>query len=72
MGSRRRYDHPDPPRRQLTPWRCSLPYLLVFVPHVEPGLPAALKSLSEAQGAAEVLVYVLEWIEREAAELLEA
>lgn len=40
------------------------------LPHVEPGLPAALQSLSEAQRTAVVLVYVLEWSEREAAELL--
>jgi DNA-directed RNA polymerase specialized sigma24 family protein len=40
------------------------------LPHVEPGLPEALESLSVAQRTAVVLVYVLEWSEREAAELL--
>lgn len=40
------------------------------LPHVEPGLPGALSRLSEAQRTAVVLVYVLEWTEREAAELL--
>lgn len=37
---------------------------------VEPGLPAALASLTEAQRTAVVLLYVLEWSEREAAESL--
>ena len=41
------------------------------LPHVEPGLPAALGSLSEAQRTAVVLVHVLEWSEREAADLLD-
>ena len=40
------------------------------LPEVEPGLPAALSSLSAAQRTAVVLVYVLEWSEREAADLL--
>ena len=40
------------------------------LPEVEPGLPSALSRLSEAQRTAVVLVYVLEWTEREAAELL--
>ena len=40
------------------------------LPAVEPRLPQALRTLSEAQRTAVVLVYVLEWTEREAAELL--
>lgn len=40
------------------------------LPEVEPGLPAALSSLSQAQRTAVVLVHVLEWTEREAAALL--
>lgn len=40
------------------------------LPRVEPALPAALLSLSEAQRTAVVLVHVLEWTEREAADLL--
>jgi len=40
------------------------------LPGVEPGLPAALSSLSVAQRTAVVLVHVLEWSEREAADLL--
>jgi RNA polymerase sigma-70 factor (ECF subfamily) len=40
------------------------------MPEVEPGLPAALSSLSAAQRTAVVLVHVLEWSEREAADLL--
>ena len=40
------------------------------LPDVEPGLPAALSSLSEAQRTAVVLVHVLDWSEREAADLL--
>ncbi len=40
------------------------------LPDVEPGLPAALASLSPGQRTAVVLVVVLEWSEREAAELL--
>jgi DNA-directed RNA polymerase specialized sigma24 family protein len=40
------------------------------LPHVEPGLPAALEELSEGQRSAVLLVHVLEWTEREAAELL--
>jgi DNA-directed RNA polymerase specialized sigma24 family protein len=38
--------------------------------HVEPGLPAALGSLSPQQRSALVLLYVYEWSERDAAELL--
>ena len=40
------------------------------LPRVEPGLPGALSLLSEAQRTAVVLLFVLEWTEREAAELL--
>lgn len=40
------------------------------LPHVEPALPKALSRLTEAQRTAVVLVYVLEWTEREAADLL--
>jgi RNA polymerase sigma-70 factor (ECF subfamily) len=40
------------------------------LPHVEPALPDALSSLTEAQRTAVVLVHVLEWTEREAAALL--
>lgn len=40
------------------------------LPEVEPGLPAALDRLSQAQRTAVVLLYVLEWTEREAADLL--
>ena len=40
------------------------------LPEVEPGLPAALSSLSVGQRSAVVLVYVLGWSEREAADLL--
>ena len=40
------------------------------LPDVEPGLPAALNSLSTAQRTAVVLVYLLGWSEREAADLL--
>ncbi len=40
------------------------------LPNVEPGLPDALAELSEPQRTAVVLVYVLEWSEREAADLL--
>lgn len=40
------------------------------LPQVEPGLPAALSRLSEAQRTAVVLLFVLEWTEREAADLL--
>ena len=43
---------------------------LAEVPEVEPALPAAFSSLSRAQRIAVVLVYVLEWSEREAADLL--
>jgi RNA polymerase sigma-70 factor (ECF subfamily) len=40
------------------------------LPDVEPRLPAALRALSVAQRTAVVLVHVLEWSEREAADLL--
>ena len=40
------------------------------LPEIEPGLPQALSSLSPAQRTAVVLMYVLEWTEREAADLL--
>ena len=40
------------------------------LPQVEPGLPKALSRLSKAQRTAVVLLFVLEWTEREAAELL--
>jgi DNA-directed RNA polymerase specialized sigma24 family protein len=40
------------------------------LPHVEPGLPAALSSLSAAQRTAVMLVHVEGWSEREAADLL--
>jgi DNA-directed RNA polymerase specialized sigma24 family protein len=42
----------------------------VELPHIEPGLPAALTSLSESQRTAVVLLFGLEWSEREVAELL--
>lgn len=42
----------------------------VELPHIEPGLPAALTSLTELQRTAVVLLYGLEWSEREVAELL--
>lgn len=37
------------------------------LPHVEPGLPAAMASLTEAQRTAVALVHAFEWSEREAA-----
>lgn len=40
------------------------------LPQVEPGLPEALSHLSEAQRTAVVLLFVLEWTERESADLL--
>lgn len=40
------------------------------LPEVEPALPAALERLSAGQRTAVVLLFVLEWTEREAAELL--
>ena len=40
------------------------------LPMVEPGLPKALARLSAAQRTAVVLLYVLDWSEREAADLL--
>jgi RNA polymerase sigma-70 factor (ECF subfamily) len=40
------------------------------LPHVEPGLPAALESLSDAQRTAVVLLHSEEWSEREVAELM--
>ena len=39
-------------------------------PDCEPGLPAALEELSEAQRQAVILVYALEWTEEEAARVL--
>jgi DNA-directed RNA polymerase specialized sigma24 family protein len=41
------------------------------LPHVEPGLPAALESLSDAQRTAVVLLHSEEWSEREVAELMD-
>ena len=61
QSSARRYRRP----RLLFP-----PISPAEMPEVEPGLPAALGSLSAAQRTAVVLVYVLEWTEREAADLL--
>lgn len=46
------------------------PVVPTHMPDVEPGLPDALNSLSSAQRTAVVLLYVLEWTEREAADLL--
>lgn len=40
------------------------------MPVVEPGLPAALNKLSRSQRIAVVLLYALDWSEREAAEFL--
>jgi len=40
------------------------------LPHVEPGLPAAMRSLSERQRVAVVLVHAYGWDRREAAHLL--
>jgi len=40
------------------------------MPHVEPGLPAAMSRLSKTQRSAVVLLYVLDWSEREAADML--
>ena len=40
-------------------------------PWVEPGLPAALESLSDAQRTAVVLLHSEEWSEREVAELMD-
>jgi DNA-directed RNA polymerase specialized sigma24 family protein len=40
------------------------------LPHVEPGLPAALESLSDAQRTVVVLLHSEEWSEREVAELM--
>ena len=41
------------------------------LPHIEPGLPAALESLSEQQRVAVVLLHGMQWSEREVADLLE-
>ena len=41
------------------------------LPQIEPGLPAALESLSEQQRVAVVLLHGMEWSEREVASLLE-
>jgi DNA-directed RNA polymerase specialized sigma24 family protein len=46
------------------------PVVPAELPRVEPGLPAALSSLSAAQRTAVVLVHVEGWSEREAADLL--
>jgi RNA polymerase sigma-70 factor (ECF subfamily) len=43
----------------------------VELPRVEPGLPAALERLSEAQRIAVVLLHGMQWSEREVADLLE-
>lgn len=43
----------------------------VELPRVEPGLPAALQSLSERQRIAVVLLHGMQWSEREVADLLE-
>lgn len=40
------------------------------MPDVEPGLPDALRKLSRLQRTAVILLYALDWSEREAAELL--
>lgn len=42
----------------------------IGLPDVEPRLPGALSSLTELQRTAVVLLYALEWSEREAAEFL--
>lgn len=46
------------------------PVVSAVLPDVEPRLPEALAALSEPQRTAVVLVFVLEWSEREAADLL--
>jgi RNA polymerase sigma-70 factor (ECF subfamily) len=61
QSSARRYRRSGPLFPSVTP---------AELPEVEPGLPVALGSLSEAQRTAVVLVHVLEWTEREAAGLL--
>lgn len=61
QSSARRYRRRDPLFPPVPP---------VELPHVEPALPAALDVLSEAQRTAVVLVHVLDWSEREAADLL--
>lgn len=43
----------------------------VELPAVEPALPGALESLSELQRTAVVLLYALQWSEREVARLLD-
>ena len=40
------------------------------LPRVEPGLPGALESLTQLQRTAVVLLYAMDWSEREVAELL--
>lgn len=40
------------------------------LPQVEPGLPSALEGLTELQRIAVVLLYAMEWSEREIADLL--
>ena len=54
-------------RRKLRPW---LPVPQHVMPTVEPGLPAALASLSEKQRLAVVLVHADGWSRTEAAELM--
>jgi DNA-directed RNA polymerase specialized sigma24 family protein len=61
QSSARRY-------RRIGPLFPSVP--TTDLPDVEPRLPTALSALSPAQRAALVLVHVLEWSEREAADLL--
>lgn len=61
QSSARRYRRPGPLFPAVAP---------AELPEVEPGLPTALGSLSEAQRTAVILVHVLEWTEREAADLL--
>jgi len=43
----------------------------VELPDIEPGLPAALQSLSEPQRIAVVLLHSMQWREREVAELMD-
>lgn len=41
------------------------------LPHIEPGLPRALRGLSERQRVCVVLVFAFEWTHQEVADLLE-
>lgn len=43
---------------------------MTYEPWVEPGLPAALRALSQKQRTAVVLVHSFEWSQAEVAELL--